>query len=192
MYRDDNCSGRSRSQLDEEAVECMYERGFNSKGLEDRVNCANMEGERRCSRSGKVQKNYAPKSCHEGAGEDLEEQQGFRKGRGKTDGMVVLRQLLDKRLEVQGETALGVVDLEKAYDTVPREMVMAPLRWKGVPEAEVRLVEGMHKGTKERVLVGPGMSAEFCEHRFEAGKHSQPMPVYHGDGAGKQEGELEG
>ena len=38
--------------------------------------------------------------------------------------------------------ALGFVDLEKAFDTVPIEMVMATLRWMGVPEAEVRMVEG--------------------------------------------------
>ena len=53
------------------------------------------------------------------------------------------------------------MDLEKACDTVPREMVMATLRWMGVPEAEVRLVEGMYKGMKGRVLVGPGMSESF-------------------------------
>ena len=68
---------------------------------------------------------------------------------------------MEKRLEVKGEMALGFVDLEKAHDTVPREMVMATLRWRGVPEAEVRLVEGMCKGRKGRVLVGPGMSEEF-------------------------------
>ena len=36
--------------------------------------------------------------------------------------------------------ALGFFDLEKACETVPREMVMATLRWMGVPEAEVRMV----------------------------------------------------
>ena len=56
--------------------------------------------------------------------------------------MYVLRQMVEKRLEVQGSMALGFVDLEKAFDTVPREMVMATLRWMGVPEAEVRMVEG--------------------------------------------------
>ena len=54
-----------------------------------------------------------------------EEQQGFGKGRGMTDGMFMLRQLVEKRLEEQGEMALGFVDLEKAFNTVPREMVMA-------------------------------------------------------------------
>ena len=59
-----------------------------------------------------------------------EEQQGFRKGRGTTDGMFALRQLVEKRLEMQGRMAVGFVDLEKAYDTV---------RWMGVPEAEARM-----------------------------------------------------
>uniref|UniRef100_A0A8C4QF08 Reverse transcriptase domain-containing protein n=1 Tax=Eptatretus burgeri TaxID=7764 RepID=A0A8C4QF08_EPTBU len=87
-----------------------------------------------------------------------EEQQGFRNGRGTTDGMFPLRQLVEKRLEVQGGMALEFVDLEKAYNTVPREIVIATLTWIEVPEAGVRLVEGMYKGTKGRVLVGPGMS----------------------------------
>ena len=37
---------------------------------------------------------------------------------------------MEKRLDVQGTAALGFVDLEKAVDTVPREMVMATLRWR--------------------------------------------------------------
>ena len=90
-----------------------------------------------------------------------EEQQGFRKDRGTKDVMCTLRQLVKKRWEVQGEMALGFVDLEKPYDTVPREMVMATLRWIGVPEAEVWLVEGMYKRMKGRVLLGPGISVEF-------------------------------
>ena len=53
-----------------------------------------------------------------------EEQQGFRKGRGTADGMCVLRQMVEKRLEVQASMALVFVDPEKAFDTVPREMVM--------------------------------------------------------------------
>ena len=57
-----------------------------------------------------------------------EEQQGFRKGRGTTDGMFALRQLVEKRLEMQGKMAVGFVDLEKAYDIVPREMVTATER----------------------------------------------------------------
>ena len=68
-----------------------------------------------------------------------EEQQGFKKGRGTTNGIFALRQLADKRLEIQGRMAVGFVNLEKAYDTVPREMVTATMRWMEVPEAEARM-----------------------------------------------------
>ena len=53
------------------------------------------------------------------------------------------------------------VDLEKAFDTVPREMVMATLRWMGLPEAEVRMVESTYGKTTARVVVGEGASEEF-------------------------------
>ena len=43
------------------------ERGFNSGGLEDRVNCVDMEGGKRCLRSGEVQGHYTPKSCRHGS-----------------------------------------------------------------------------------------------------------------------------
>ena len=52
--------------------------------------------------------------------------------------------------------ALGFVDLEN--DTVPREVVMATLRWMGVSEAEVRMVEGTYEKTTARVVVGEGAS----------------------------------
>ncbi len=75
--------------------------------------------------------------------------------------MYVLRQMIEKILEVQGSMALGFVDLEKAFDTVLREMVMATLRWMGVPEAEVKMVEGVYEKTISRVVVGEGASEEF-------------------------------
>ena len=70
--------------------------------------------------------------------------------------MYVLRQMVEKILEVQGSVDLGFVDLEKAFDTVPREMVMATMRLMGVPEAEVRMVEDRYEYTTARVVVGEG------------------------------------
>ena len=53
---------------------------------------------------------------------------------------------------------LGFVGPEKAFDALPREMVMATLRWMGVPEAEVRMVEGMYEKTTAKMVVGEGES----------------------------------
>ena len=82
-----------------------------------------------------------------------EEQQVFRKGIGTADGMNVLRQMVEKKLDVQGIMVMGFDDREKAFDTVPREIVLATLRWMGVPESEVRMVEGTHEKTAARVVV---------------------------------------
>ena len=62
---------------------------------------------------------------------------------------------------MQGRMAVGFVDLEKAYDTVPREMVTSTVRWMGVPEAEARMVEAMYERTKGRVVVGSGLSEKY-------------------------------
>ena len=57
--------------------------------------------------------------------------------------------------------ALGFIYLEKAFDTVPKEIEMARLQWMGVPLAEVRMVEGMYEKTTASVVVVEGASDEF-------------------------------
>ena len=74
--------------------------------------------------------------------------------------MYLLREMVEKRPEVPGSVALGFVELEKAFDTVPRAMVMATLRWIGVPEAEVRIVESTHEKKTARMVVGEGALEE--------------------------------
>ena len=58
--------------------------------------------------------------------------------------MFSLRQLVEKRLERQLNMALYFVDLEKAFDTVPRKMAMVTLRCMGAPESEVKMIEAMY------------------------------------------------
>ena len=90
-----------------------------------------------------------------------EEQPVFRKGRGTADVMYVLRQMVEKRLEVQGSMDLRFVDLEKAFDIVPSDMVMATLQWMGVQEADVKMAESTYEKTTARVVVGEGASEEI-------------------------------
>ena len=79
---------------------------------------------------------------------------------------------------MQERMAVGFVDLEKAYDTVPREMVMATVRRMGVPEAEARMVEVMYERTKGRVVLGSGLSEEFPVNiNLRQGSALSPFPA---------------
>ena len=90
----------------------------------NRVNYPNIAEEGRCARPGKyrgiaflshiiklLERTLDGRIRKRVEQEFGEEQQGFRKGKGKTDWMFALRQLVEKRLEMQGRMAMGFVDL---------------------------------------------------------------------------------
>ena len=70
--------------------------------------------------------------------------------------MYVLRQMVEKRLEVRCSLGLVFVDLERAYDTIRREMVMVTLRWMGASEAAVRMVQSTYETTTAKIVGGRG------------------------------------
>ena len=47
------------------------------------------------------------------------------------------------------------------FCTIPIKMIMATLRWMGVPEAGVMMLDGTYEKTTARVVVGKGASEEF-------------------------------
>ena len=51
-----------------------------------------------------------------------------------------------KHCEFGKELHLFFVDLEKAYDMVPRELIWYSLRRKGVPEAYINIIRDMYAG----------------------------------------------
>ena len=56
---------------------------------------------------------------------------------------------------------MAFVDLEKAFDRVPRKVIWWTLRKLGVDEWIVRLVQGMYSNSRSCVRVGEGYSKEF-------------------------------
>ena len=131
--RDVGGGWRGGSQMDRKATERVYARRKDTEGVEDGPDSADMEEDRGCAWPRKVQGHCTTQASTETAGEGFrrkgqeksrrwlrEEQQGFRKGRGPVEGMYVMGQMVEKRLEVQGSMTLGFVDLEKAFETVSR------------------------------------------------------------------------
>ena len=93
---------------------------------------------------------------------------GFVPGRSTTDAIFVVRQLQEKYLAANKRLYMAFVDLEKAFDRVPRKVIWWALRKLDVEEWIVRLVQGMYANARSRVRVGEGYSEEF---EVKAGVH---------------------
>ena len=90
-----------------------------------------------------------------------EEQFGFMPGRGTTDAIFAIRQLVEKHREKQTGLHMVFIDLEKAYDRVPRQEVWRSMREKGVPEKYVRMVQDMYEGASTQVMSSAGLTGKI-------------------------------
>ena len=85
----------------------------------------------------------------------------FVLGRGTTDTIFVVRQLQEKYLAANKRLYMAFVDLEKAFDRVPRKVIWWALRKLCVDEWIVRLVQGMYSNARSRVHIGEEYSARI-------------------------------
>ena len=86
---------------------------------------------------------------------------GFMSGHGTTDAIFVLRQVQEAYIRKNLNLYFAFVDLEKAFDRVPRKVLWWAL-WKvGVPEWIVRLIQVMHQNVRSQVRVNNLFSDVF-------------------------------
>ena len=85
----------------------------------------------------------------------------FMPGRGTVDAVFVLRRLTEKFRAKNKKLFFVFVDLEKAFDRVPREVIRFALRRKGVPEYLVNGGMSLYEGCKTAVLVDGELSSSF-------------------------------
>ena len=86
---------------------------------------------------------------------------GFMAGRSTTDAIYIARQLQERFLEKKKTLFHVFVDLEKAFDRVPRAAIIWALRRQAVPEHLVRLVMALYEGSKSQVAVAGSTSGDF-------------------------------
>ena len=91
----------------------------------------------------------------------LEEQAGFRSGRGCIDQIFVIRQLVEKHLEKGKKMFAAFVDLEKAYDKVWRADLWRALREYGIGGRLLGAIEALYKESKTCVRVEAELTEEF-------------------------------
>ena len=90
-----------------------------------------------------------------------ENQFGFRPGMSTTEPVFALRQLQEKCREKNKDLLMVFVDLEKAFDRIPRDLIWWCLRKKGVPEEYVKIVQDMYRSSKTQVVTQKGETEYF-------------------------------
>ncbi|KAK3551510.1 hypothetical protein QTP70_017369 [Hemibagrus guttatus] len=100
--------------------------------------------------------------------EICEQQYGFMPRKSTTDAIFALRILMEKYRDGQRELHCVFVDLEKAYDRVPREELWYCMRKSGVAEKYVRVVQNMYERSRTVVRCAVGQTEEF---KVEVGLH---------------------
>ena len=130
---------------------------------------------------------------------DHEPQCGFRGKRGTGDASFTVKQLIRKRREHGLETWILFIDLVKAFDRVPRELLWKVLLKFGVPPKLVSVLESMHRhvtvqftvdgvirtllsiiGVKQGDLLGPELFTFFMAAVMETWRSasSYPLPTF--------------
>src|SRR5258706_155782 len=87
---------------------------------------------------------------------------GFRPGRGTTDAIFTVRQVQEKFIAKKRDLWMAFVDLEKAFDRVPREVLWWALRQPGVEEWIVKVIQAMYEGVTTSVRLRGGETEEFA------------------------------
>lgn len=90
-----------------------------------------------------------------------ENQFGFMPGRSTIEAIHLLRQTMAYYKERRKDLHLVFIDLEKAYDKVPREVLWWALKKKGVPRKYIEIIQDMYDGVETNVRTCGGVTKEF-------------------------------
>ena len=138
---------------------------FKNKG--DVQDCGNYRGIKLMSHSMKIWERVVEARLR-GMIEISEQQFGFMPGKSTTDAIFALRMIMEKYREGQKELHCVFVDLEKAYDRVPREELWYCMRRSGLPERYVKVIQDMYEDCVTAVRCAVGVTEGF---RVEVGLH---------------------
>ncbi|KAK3526810.1 hypothetical protein QTP70_033548 [Hemibagrus guttatus] len=131
---------------------------FKNKG--DVQSCSNYRGIKLMSHTMKLWERVVEARLRKVV-EICEQQYGFMPRKSTTDAIFALRILMEKYKDGQRELHCVFVDLEKAYDRVPREELWYCMRKSGVAEKYVRVVQDMYERSRTVVRCAVGQTEEF-------------------------------
>ena len=130
------------------------------KGKGDVMDCGAYRGVKLLEHTMKIVERVIEKRIRELVKVD-DMQFGFMPGKGTTDALFILRRMQEEFRGREKKLYMCFVDLEKAFDRVPRKVMEWALRKKSLPEVLVKAVMSLHVGSRTKVRVGSGLSEEF-------------------------------
>ena len=154
-------SGKMQDELRESTITPIYK----DKG--DHMNCSNYRRIKLLSHTMKLWERVIDQRLKDIVSIS-DGQFGFKSGVGTTDVIFVIRTLCEKYREGNKPLDMVFVNLEKAYGTLPREVLWRCMRKQNIPEGYIRLVQDMYQGATTRVKSKRDMSEHF---EVEIGLH---------------------
>ena len=73
------------------------------------------------------------------------EQAGFRKGRGCTDQIFALRNIIEQCTEWQRQLYINFIDFQKAFDSIHRDSLWKILKSYGIPDPIVQVIKSFYR-----------------------------------------------
>jgi len=90
-----------------------------------------------------------------------ENQFGFTSGRSTTEVIYLFKRLMGLYKDRKVDLHMVSIDLEKAYDRVPREVLWECLQKKGVSPLYIRLIKDIYVGGRTNVRTSGGVTNDF-------------------------------
>ncbi len=128
----------------------------------DQRDCSNYRGITLLSLPGKVFARIIERRCREIIEPKIQDIQcGFRPGRGTTDQIFTLQQTLEKAWEFAKPVYSLFIDLEKAYDRVPRKKLWDVLKEYGIHGRLLAAIQSLYNNCKSCVRINGSNSDYF-------------------------------
>ena len=89
------------------------------------------------------------------------EQAGFRLGRGTTEQIFILRNIIKQSIEWQSSLCVNFIDFEKAFDSVHRDSLWLIMRSYGIPSKIINMVKALYADFECAVVEGQDTTQWF-------------------------------
>ncbi|KAH1263123.1 putative serine/threonine-protein kinase abkB [Glycine max] len=150
----------SIAQVHRAVLKSGHEVAIKYKNKGDIQNCANYRGIKLMSHTMKLWERVIERRLRKET-QVTENQFGFMPGRSTMEAIYLLRRVMEQYRMAQQDLHLIFIDLEKAYDRVPREILWKALEKKGVRVAYIRAIQDMYDRVSTSVRTQGGESDDF-------------------------------